>query len=172
MDKFKAYRINEVDKKTVAAFAEMTLDELDPGEVLVRVASWSGLPRTRSPVAASASLVISPIGDPHQHLARIEFIQSHLGECGDGFLVHLVDAVCLELVHGVAPFDLNAMNVEWGAGPGRLHMQCALVHRQSRFVHHLGQRGVRVADARDVLGAGANSSPSPPPRSSPKRAHR
>src|ERR1700693_2083065 len=38
MDKFKAYRINEVDKKTVAAYVEMTLDDLDPGEVVIRVA--------------------------------------------------------------------------------------------------------------------------------------
>ena len=42
MDKFKAYRINEVDKKTVAAFVDMTLDELDPGEVVIRVA-YSGV---------------------------------------------------------------------------------------------------------------------------------
>ena len=38
MEKFKAYRINEVDKKIQAGFAEFTLDELDPGEVVVRVA--------------------------------------------------------------------------------------------------------------------------------------
>ena len=38
MDKFRAYKITEVDKKATAAFADFTLDELDPGEVVVRVA--------------------------------------------------------------------------------------------------------------------------------------
>ena len=39
MDRFKAYRISEVDKQSVKAeFVEFTLDELDPGEVVVRVA--------------------------------------------------------------------------------------------------------------------------------------
>ncbi|MGE0875839.1 MAG: oxidoreductase [Burkholderiales bacterium] len=38
MEKFKAYRISEVDKKIQAGFTEFTLDELDPGEVVVRVA--------------------------------------------------------------------------------------------------------------------------------------
>ncbi|MFH1605067.1 MAG: oxidoreductase [Pseudomonadota bacterium] len=38
MDKFKAYRINEVEKKIVAEFIDMGRDDLDPGEVLVRVA--------------------------------------------------------------------------------------------------------------------------------------
>ena len=38
MDKFRAYKITEVDKKATAAFAVFTLDELDPGEVVVRVA--------------------------------------------------------------------------------------------------------------------------------------
>ena len=36
--KFKAYKITEVDKKATAAFVEFTLDQLDPGEVVVRVA--------------------------------------------------------------------------------------------------------------------------------------
>jgi acrylyl-CoA reductase (NADPH) len=36
--KFKAYRIAEVDKKVSAAFADFTLDELDPGEVVIKVA--------------------------------------------------------------------------------------------------------------------------------------
>ena len=36
MDKFKAFRINEVDKKTVAGFVDMTLDDLDPGEATYR----------------------------------------------------------------------------------------------------------------------------------------
>jgi acrylyl-CoA reductase (NADPH) len=38
MDKFKAYKITQVDKAVQAAFVECTLDELDPGEVVVRVA--------------------------------------------------------------------------------------------------------------------------------------
>jgi hypothetical protein len=38
MDKFKAYRIREADKKAVGGFEEMRLDDLDPGEVVVRVA--------------------------------------------------------------------------------------------------------------------------------------
>jgi len=36
--KFKAYKITEVDKKASAAFVDFTLDQLDPGEVVVRVA--------------------------------------------------------------------------------------------------------------------------------------
>ena len=38
MEKFKAFKITEVDKKVQAGFVECTLDELDPGEVVVRVA--------------------------------------------------------------------------------------------------------------------------------------
>lgn len=38
MEKFKAYRLSEVDRKIQAEFVECTLDDLDPGEVLVRVA--------------------------------------------------------------------------------------------------------------------------------------
>src|SRR5262245_23279322 len=38
MDKFKVYRLREVDKKVVAAFEQSSLAELDPGEVVVRVA--------------------------------------------------------------------------------------------------------------------------------------
>ena len=38
MDKFKAYRLREVDRKVVAAFEQMSIDELDQGEVLIRVA--------------------------------------------------------------------------------------------------------------------------------------
>ena len=37
MDKFKVYRLREVDKKVVAAFEQSSLAELDPGEVVVRV---------------------------------------------------------------------------------------------------------------------------------------
>ncbi len=38
MDKFKAYRLSEIDRKIKAEFVECTLDDLDPGEVVVRVA--------------------------------------------------------------------------------------------------------------------------------------
>jgi putative YhdH/YhfP family quinone oxidoreductase len=38
MDKFKAYRLREADKKVTAAFEQMSIDELDKGEVVIRVA--------------------------------------------------------------------------------------------------------------------------------------
>ncbi|TXF10774.1 oxidoreductase [Pelomicrobium methylotrophicum] len=38
MEKFKAFRIEEVDKQIRSGFVDMTLDQLDPGEVVVRVA--------------------------------------------------------------------------------------------------------------------------------------
>lgn len=38
MDKFKAYRITQVDKGVRAEFVDCMLDDLDPGEVVVRVA--------------------------------------------------------------------------------------------------------------------------------------
>ena len=38
MDKFQAFRISEIEKKVQAGFTECTLDDLDPGEVVVRVA--------------------------------------------------------------------------------------------------------------------------------------
>jgi putative YhdH/YhfP family quinone oxidoreductase len=38
MDRFKVYRLREADKKVVAGFEEATVDELDAGEVVVRVA--------------------------------------------------------------------------------------------------------------------------------------
>jgi putative YhdH/YhfP family quinone oxidoreductase len=38
MTKFKAYRLREVDRKVGAAFEEMTIDELDKGDVVIRVA--------------------------------------------------------------------------------------------------------------------------------------
>ena len=38
MDKFKVYRIHEIEKKTVARFEQVAIDELDPGEVVLRVA--------------------------------------------------------------------------------------------------------------------------------------
>jgi acrylyl-CoA reductase (NADPH) len=38
VEKFKAYRLTEADKKVTAQFTECTLDDLDPGELVVRVA--------------------------------------------------------------------------------------------------------------------------------------
>ena len=38
MERFKAYKLTEADKKIRAEFVECTLDELDPGELVVRVA--------------------------------------------------------------------------------------------------------------------------------------
>ncbi|HEX5476661.1 MAG TPA: oxidoreductase [Burkholderiales bacterium] len=38
LGKFKAYRLTEADRKVSAQFVECTLDELDPGDVVVRVA--------------------------------------------------------------------------------------------------------------------------------------
>lgn len=38
MQPFKAFRLSEVDKKIRSEFADCTLDDLDPGEVVVRVA--------------------------------------------------------------------------------------------------------------------------------------
>jgi putative YhdH/YhfP family quinone oxidoreductase len=38
VDKFRAYRLSEVDKKIKAEFVECALDDLDPGEVVIRVA--------------------------------------------------------------------------------------------------------------------------------------
>src|SRR5207248_8083780 len=37
MGKFKAYRIREIEKKVVARFEELSLEELDKGEVVIRV---------------------------------------------------------------------------------------------------------------------------------------
>jgi putative YhdH/YhfP family quinone oxidoreductase len=38
VEKFRAYRLSEVDRRIQAEFVECTLDDLDPGEVVVRVA--------------------------------------------------------------------------------------------------------------------------------------
>ena len=38
MNKFKAYRIREVEKKATGRFEDLALDDLDPGELVVRVA--------------------------------------------------------------------------------------------------------------------------------------
>jgi acrylyl-CoA reductase (NADPH) len=37
VEKFKAFRLSEADKKVTAQFVECSLDELDPGELVVRV---------------------------------------------------------------------------------------------------------------------------------------
>jgi putative YhdH/YhfP family quinone oxidoreductase len=42
MEKFKAYRLREADKKVSGAFEQMSVDELDKGEVVIRVA-YSGV---------------------------------------------------------------------------------------------------------------------------------
>lgn len=42
MEALKAYKITEVDKKTSAAFTNFIIHQLDPGEVVVRVA-YSGV---------------------------------------------------------------------------------------------------------------------------------
>jgi putative YhdH/YhfP family quinone oxidoreductase len=38
MDKFKVYRLREADRKVVAGFEQVSIDELDAGEVVIRVA--------------------------------------------------------------------------------------------------------------------------------------
>src|SRR2546426_4127489 len=38
MGKFRAYRIREIEKKAVASFEELSLEDLDKGEVVIRVA--------------------------------------------------------------------------------------------------------------------------------------
>jgi len=38
MERFKAYRLTEVDKKIRAEFVDLTIEDLDPGDVVVRVA--------------------------------------------------------------------------------------------------------------------------------------
>ncbi|HEY2874588.1 MAG TPA: alcohol dehydrogenase catalytic domain-containing protein, partial [Reyranella sp.] len=38
MEKFRAYRLTEVDKRIRAEFVDLTLDQIDPGDVTVRVA--------------------------------------------------------------------------------------------------------------------------------------
>lgn len=38
MERFRAYKLTEIDRKIRAEFVDMTLEELDPGDVVVRVA--------------------------------------------------------------------------------------------------------------------------------------
>ena len=57
MENFKAYRLTETpDRKIKAEFVDMTLDDLDPGDVVVRVAYSTSTTRTRSPRPARASI--------------------------------------------------------------------------------------------------------------------
>ena len=57
MDTFKAYRIHEIEKKTTARFENLTLEQLDPGEVVVRVA-YSGINYKDALAATGAGKVI------------------------------------------------------------------------------------------------------------------
>ena len=38
MEKFRAFKLTEADRKIEARFVDCTLDELDPGDVVIRVA--------------------------------------------------------------------------------------------------------------------------------------
>ena len=57
MDKFKVYRLREQDRKVVAAFEQASVDELDPGEVVVRVA-YSGVNYKDALAATGAGRII------------------------------------------------------------------------------------------------------------------
>jgi putative YhdH/YhfP family quinone oxidoreductase len=57
MDKFRVYRLREADKKVVAAFEQSTIDELDAGEVTVRVA-YSGVNYKDALAATGAGRII------------------------------------------------------------------------------------------------------------------
>ena len=43
MNNFSAYRIFNEDGKTVSRFVDMTLDELDPGQVVIRTMNYLAL---------------------------------------------------------------------------------------------------------------------------------
>jgi putative YhdH/YhfP family quinone oxidoreductase len=57
MDKFRVYRLREADKKVVAGFEQSTIDELDAGEVTVRVA-YSGVNYKDALAATGAGRII------------------------------------------------------------------------------------------------------------------
>ena len=57
MDKFKVYRLREQDRKVVAAFEQASIDELDPGEVVVRVA-YSGVNYKDALAATGAGRIV------------------------------------------------------------------------------------------------------------------
>ena len=57
MEKFKAYRIHEVEKKVLARFENLTMAELDTGDVVIRVA-YSGVNYKDALAATGAGRVI------------------------------------------------------------------------------------------------------------------
>lgn len=57
MDKFRVYRLREADRKVVAGFEQSTIDELDPGEVTIRVA-YSGVNYKDALAATGAGRII------------------------------------------------------------------------------------------------------------------
>ena len=57
MDKFRVYRLREADRKVSAAFEQSTIDELDPGEVTIRVA-YSGVNYKDALAATGAGRII------------------------------------------------------------------------------------------------------------------
>jgi putative YhdH/YhfP family quinone oxidoreductase len=57
MDKFRVYRLREADRKVTAAFEQSTIDELDPGEVTIRVA-YSGVNYKDALAATGAGRII------------------------------------------------------------------------------------------------------------------
>jgi acrylyl-CoA reductase (NADPH) len=57
VDKFKVYRLREQERKVVAAFEQASIDELDPGEVVVRVA-YSGVNYKDALAATGAGRII------------------------------------------------------------------------------------------------------------------
>jgi putative YhdH/YhfP family quinone oxidoreductase len=57
MDKFKVYRLREADRKVTAAFEQVALDELDAGEVVIRVA-YSGVNYKDALAATGAGRIV------------------------------------------------------------------------------------------------------------------
>jgi putative YhdH/YhfP family quinone oxidoreductase len=57
VDKFKVYRLREQDRKVVAAFEQASIDELDPGEVVIRVA-YSGVNYKDALAATGAGRIV------------------------------------------------------------------------------------------------------------------
>jgi putative YhdH/YhfP family quinone oxidoreductase len=57
VDKFKVYRLREQDRKVVAAFEQASVDELDPGEVVIRVA-YSGVNYKDALAATGAGRIV------------------------------------------------------------------------------------------------------------------
>ncbi len=57
MDRFKVYRLREADKKVVAGFEQVAIDELDAGEVTIRVA-YSGVNYKDALAATGAGRIV------------------------------------------------------------------------------------------------------------------